>query len=199
MACRKSHSAQHTWGFQTLPCELRHQILEDLRQQAGSEQRLSAWAHVAREWQRFFESDIFESLSLRTPGPDTRQLENVVAIGRQKFVRKISLHVHLARYSKKENYEFEDEGTRKANIKVFSDAILDLFSILSRWKDGASAQGLTFELSACSPSYYLKLGPTSRGFNTRHHINAYWELSLTSSSTPHRHPFPSFQLSRASL
>ncbi|KAF4830032.1 hypothetical protein CGCTS75_v006332 [Colletotrichum tropicale] len=155
MACRKSHSAQHTWGFQTLACELRHQILEDLGQQAGTEQRLSAWAHVAREWQRFYEPDIFESLSLQTPGPDIRQLENIVINGRQKFVRKISLQVHLTQYSKKEKYEFEDEDTKKANIKAFSEAILNLFSVLSGWKDGASAQGLAFELSASSPSYYL--------------------------------------------
>ncbi|KAF3798565.1 hypothetical protein GCG54_00010715 [Colletotrichum gloeosporioides] len=165
MACRKSHSAQHTWGLQTLPCELRHQILEDLRQQAGTDQRFSAWAHVAREWQRFFEPDLFESLSLQTPRPDMRQFENVVVNGRQKFVRKISLHVHLARYSQKENYEFEDEDTRKADIKAFSDAILNLFSVLSEWKDGASAQGLTFELIT---TFIETPGPTSPGFNTKH-------------------------------
>ncbi|KAK2752662.1 hypothetical protein CKAH01_17654 [Colletotrichum kahawae] len=156
MARRKSHSARRKWGFKILPCELRHQILEHLRKQAGGTKRiLSAWAHVSREWQRFFEPDIFERLSLQVPGPDIRQLKYVVVNGRQKLVRKISLHVHLAWHSKQEENEFEDEFTKNANTKALSGALLNLFSVLSGWKQDASAQGLAFELSATSPSYYL--------------------------------------------
>ncbi|KAF4823557.1 hypothetical protein CGCSCA5_v001741 [Colletotrichum siamense] len=154
MARRKSHSARHQWGFKSLPYELRHHILEDLRKQADPKQRFSIWAHVSREWQHFFEPDTFERLGLQIPGPDIRQLKYVVVNGRQKLVRKISLHVHLACYSRREENEFEDEFTKKANAKVFSDAILNLFTVLSGWKQDTSGQGFTFELSASSPSYY---------------------------------------------
>ncbi|KAH0425797.1 hypothetical protein CcaCcLH18_10740 [Colletotrichum camelliae] len=126
-----------------------------IKQAGGTKRILSAWAHVSREWQRFFEPDIFERLSLQVPGPDIRQLKYIVVNGRQKLVRKISLHVHLAWYSRQQENEFEDEFTKKSNTRVLSDAILTLFSVLSGWKQDASAQGLAFELSATSPSYYL--------------------------------------------
>ncbi|KAK7459907.1 hypothetical protein Landi51_00156 [Colletotrichum acutatum] len=93
-----------------LPTEVRLTILEQV--EIGNKGHdLSDWASVSREWRAFFETQIFQHMKLRYPGPDIDNLSSNVHIYCRDLVKEISLHVCLEEYdnvSKFDELEIRD-------------------------------------------------------------------------------------------
>ncbi|CAI0650716.1 unnamed protein product [Colletotrichum noveboracense] len=111
-----------------LPAEIRLMILEQAEIGNIKAHDLSNWARVSREWQTFFEPQIFQHLKLQFPGSDIDDLNSCVHGYRKDLVKKISLHVRTEEYDYVDKFDWpETRDTIKANNKVFSQALKKLF------------------------------------------------------------------------
>ncbi|KAF4834256.1 hypothetical protein CGCTS75_v003458 [Colletotrichum tropicale] len=136
-----------------LPAEIRLMILEQAEIGNIKAHDLSNWARVSREWQTFFEPQIFHHLKLQFPGSDIDDLNSCVHGYRRDLVKKISLHVITEEYDYVDKFDWpETRDTIKANNKVFSQALKKLFVSLSTWSYDSPTAGIKLSLSAGSPS-----------------------------------------------
>ncbi|KAF4839434.1 hypothetical protein CGCSCA4_v011223 [Colletotrichum siamense] len=136
-----------------LPAEIRLTILEQAEIGNIQAHDLSNWARVSREWQTFFEPQIFQHLKLQFPGSDIDDLNSSVHSYRRHLVKKISLHVRTEEYDCVDEFDRpETRDTIKANNKLFSQALKKLFVSLSTWSSGSPTGGIKLSLSAGSPS-----------------------------------------------
>ncbi|KAK2774449.1 hypothetical protein CKAH01_03682 [Colletotrichum kahawae] len=142
----------HIFPWASLPAEIRLMILEQV--EVGNKgHKLSNWASVSREWQAFFEPQLFQNLNLQFPGSDVDDLNSYVHGYRRDLVKKISLHVRTQEYDNIDKFdERETQDTIKANNELFSQALERLFVSLSTWSNGSPTGGIKLALSACSPS-----------------------------------------------
>ncbi|KAK1579587.1 uncharacterized protein LY79DRAFT_661697 [Colletotrichum navitas] len=135
-----------------LPAEIRLMILEQVEVRNKGHD-LSDWARVSREWQAFFEPQIFQHLKLQYPGSDIENLSLFVHGYRRGLIKRISLHVRTEEYDNKDKFdELETQDTINANNKLFSRAIKTLFASLSTWCNESPNSGIELRLSASSPS-----------------------------------------------
>ncbi|KAI1262516.1 hypothetical protein F5Y18DRAFT_438949 [Xylariaceae sp. FL1019] len=137
-----------------LPTEIHLMILRCLADEpAGDGHRQSAYAVVCREWQRFFEPVLFKNLVLHQS--DVKRLGDVVRNNRITYVKWIWLRLELPAYTctQCKNPESSDEYQR--HNQLFTNAVWELFAVLSAWKGRDTEDGITFELSAHSPSDWL--------------------------------------------
>ncbi|KAF4878602.1 hypothetical protein CGCSCA1_v002158 [Colletotrichum siamense] len=146
-------NANHLLRWAALPAEIRLMILEQAEIGGIQAHDLSNWARVSREWQTFFEPQIFQHLKLQFPSSDIDELNSSVHGYRRDLVKKISLHVRTEEYDNVDRFdEEESQDTIKANNKLFSQALKKLFVSLSAWYSGSSTGGIKLSLSADSPS-----------------------------------------------
>ncbi|KAK7959388.1 uncharacterized protein PG986_004242 [Apiospora aurea] len=141
--------------WEALSPEIKLQIFGHLASQNLSENaaglRVAALATVNKEWQKYFESITFQSLTLEQY--HVAQLETMVSPHplRVESVRHIHLRLELPRYFDAEADKPETETEVKANDTIFNEATRKLFSIMSRWPANPD-QECVFEISAHSPS-----------------------------------------------
>ncbi|OCK87716.1 uncharacterized protein K441DRAFT_648073 [Cenococcum geophilum 1.58] len=152
-------SSTTCWG--RLPPELRMIALEMLVE-PNSEQSTSPWrkhnqsayAAVCREWQYFFERTNFQRLTIHQS--DLLELGRIVQGQRRMFVKWIWLRLELPEYDCKCCNKQESSKEIRSHNFVFTNALWDLFAILSTWEKkgefGVGERGPTLELSAHSPS-----------------------------------------------
>ncbi|OHE99696.1 hypothetical protein CORC01_05054 [Colletotrichum orchidophilum] len=127
-------------------------VLEEL-EMVNERHDLSAWASVSKEWQSFFEPQNFHHLQISYPGSDVDYLDHIINSHRRNYIRKVSLHVVLEEYDSTHGFDQpEITDTIRANNKLFSQALKQLFNSLSAWIDRSSTGGIELELSASSPS-----------------------------------------------
>ncbi|KAK5998763.1 hypothetical protein PT974_01145 [Cladobotryum mycophilum] len=139
----RSSTGPRAWTWNYMPLEVRLMILE-----AIAYQKNPGWASLAsvcREWQAVLEKANFHKLKLRVPCLD--DFESMVPPHKRGLVSHLWLDIELPRYtsaccSKKVSPPVK-------NSSFVSDAIWELFSILSTWKP---ANNLTLELNVLSPS-----------------------------------------------
>ncbi|KAH0429628.1 hypothetical protein CcaCcLH18_08328 [Colletotrichum camelliae] len=113
----------HILPWASLPAEIRLMILEQV-EIGNKRHNLSNWASVSREWQAFFEPQLFQNLKLQFPGSDVDDLNSYVHGYRRDFVKSISLHVRTQEYDNIDKFdEQETQDTIKANNKLFSQAL----------------------------------------------------------------------------
>ncbi|KAK1991292.1 hypothetical protein LX36DRAFT_646597 [Colletotrichum falcatum] len=153
---RTTHSPDnvnnHLLRWTGLPAEIRLMILGQV--EVGNKgYKLSDWATVSREWQAFFEPQVFQHLKLQYSGSDIDNLSSFVHGYRRNLVKRISFHVRTEEYDNVYKFdEPETQDTIKANNKLFSQAIKKLFASLSTWPGKSPTAGIELRLSASSPS-----------------------------------------------
>lgn len=146
-------NANHLLRWAVLPADIRLMILEQAEIGDIQAHDLSNWARVSREWQTFFEPQIFQHLKLQIPGSDIDDLNSCVHGYRRDLVKRISLHVRTQEYDNVDRFDVEESpDTIKANNKLFSQALKRLFVSLSAWSSGSPRSGIKLSLSAGSPS-----------------------------------------------
>ena len=148
----------------------------------------SAYAAVCREWQYFFERINFQRLSIHQS--DLLELGRIVQGQRRMFVKWIWLRLELPEYDCECCNKQESSKEIRSHNFVFTNALWDLFAILSTWgkkgEFGVVERGLTLELSAHSPSdskHFCKeldsrindtaWGGSKGGSEKRHHDRAH--------------------------
>ncbi|WDK21447.1 hypothetical protein CGRA01v4_12737 [Colletotrichum graminicola] len=138
--------------WKALPQEIRLMVLRDLRPLANKKRQMAHWASVSKEWQYFFEPEIFKTLRICSPGSDIDHLRRIVTGYRRRLVTKISLHVGMTEYASAEYGRPEDSDTITANNLALAGALTALFSILSKWGKPTSKRYIGLQLSAGSIS-----------------------------------------------
>ncbi|KAK4083770.1 uncharacterized protein Triagg1_1432 [Trichoderma aggressivum f. europaeum] len=145
-----------SWMY--LPAELRLMILNRLinllyRSRKGNAQELKrqwcAYHAVSREWQAFFERLSFACLTLHQS--DLAEFGKIMQgnNNRQMSVTFVCLRIELPEYDCKKCKKRESPDEVRANQRLFTTAVWELFSILSQWKEHGEV-GL--EISVHSPS-----------------------------------------------
>nr|XP_036588893.1 uncharacterized protein CTRU02_00940 [Colletotrichum truncatum]KAF6800535.1 hypothetical protein CTRU02_00940 [Colletotrichum truncatum] len=150
-----------TWNG--LPVELRGLILEHLALSAVVERRSKVWrakgsrhdmgsyAVVCRQWQGFIEKINFSSLDINSAKDLSRFDELTQDPRRRSLLRRLSLRIELPRYANKLAKIPETDAEQNANEIAFTQALWNLFDILSKWTPQGTS-GIELELSAASPS-----------------------------------------------
>ncbi|RFU32270.1 hypothetical protein B7463_g4081, partial [Scytalidium lignicola] len=148
-----------TFYWEYLPPELRTIVLGLLLANLNEETTippryhiLSAYATVCREWQYFFERRNFRTLTLHQS--DLPEFNSIVQGQRRFFLQWIWLRLELPEYDCRLCNKPESTVEINRNNSIFTNALWDLFAILSTWqkKREFDEKGLTLELSAHSPS-----------------------------------------------
>ncbi|CAI0650285.1 unnamed protein product [Colletotrichum noveboracense] len=80
---------------------------------------------------------------------DILRLGRIVDRRRERYIKRIRLHIELAEYDHDVCQLDEDGNTRRRNNRIFSRHLIHLLNILSQWKDSS---GVTLDLSAASRS-----------------------------------------------
>ncbi|WQF76754.1 hypothetical protein CDEST_01768 [Colletotrichum destructivum] len=136
-----------------LPPEIRLMVLEELERLVEGRSRLSNFSTVLAERRAFFQPQIFETLSIRHPGPDVTELDANVRGDRTKLVKRISLHVTTEEYNARKDFDRPDSGVfQRVNDKMLQEALHDLFRVLSKWGDAKDAHGISLDISLSSRS-----------------------------------------------
>lgn len=150
------------------PTEIRQEILEylrdfkcrlydepDVRRQRREAKTASqsTYASVCREWNHFFEAANFHRLIINQDDIDT--FGKLMVKGREQHPRAVDLRwiwlrLDLPTYDCTRCGEPESPKEVRASKQIFTRSLRRLFNILSRFD--ASHPGITFELSADSPS-----------------------------------------------
>ncbi|KAL6788166.1 hypothetical protein J3E68DRAFT_444843 [Trichoderma sp. SZMC 28012] len=145
-----------SWMY--LPTELRLMILRRLtfliywsKEGDVQERRREkcAYAAVSREWQAFFERWTFRDLTLHQS--DLAEFGKITQdnINRQMSVQFICLRMELPEYDCKKCKKEESPEEVRANQRLFTTAVWDLFFTLSQWEEHCD---VTLEISVHSPS-----------------------------------------------
>jgi len=121
----------------------------------------AGYARVCREWQFFHKRHTFRRLVL-----DQDRLSDLDEFTsrvneRRSFVKEIHLRIRLADYDCTVCQLEEDEKSRKENNAIFTKAIIQLLTILSKWperteipRDPALPKGISLDIRTFSPSDY---------------------------------------------
>ncbi|KAL7943326.1 hypothetical protein V8C42DRAFT_104380 [Trichoderma barbatum] len=148
-------------SWQYLPPEIRLMILETLlrlpyKWSGGRRRRRnhrnSTYAAVSREWHLFFETYQFKALTLHQD--DLEDFDRIVRGHRRMDVKFIWLRLELPEYGCNSCRRRESPNEVRVNERLFTNAVWNLFSILSSWgKEGDRGVGqIILQLSAHSPS-----------------------------------------------
>ncbi|EQB49550.1 hypothetical protein CGLO_11100 [Colletotrichum gloeosporioides Cg-14] len=100
------------------------------------------------EWQTIIEKESFASLKLQSVA-DILRLGRIVDRRRERYIKRIRLHIELADYGHDVCQLAEDKNTMRKNNRIFSRHLILLLNTLSQWKDSS---GVTLDLSAASRS-----------------------------------------------
>lgn len=123
-------------------------VLEKLPPLAKERHEMARWASVSREWQYFFEPEIFENLSIRSCRREIGRMDQVVRGYRIQLVKHITLLVGTAEFTGVE-YELREDVERTTAISmVVVGALTALFQVLSQWGKAIPGHHIAFELCA---------------------------------------------------
>lgn len=122
---------------------------QELRaQQEQRTARMLQLVAACAEWQTIIEKETFSSLKLQSVAEILR-LGRIVDRRRERYIKRIRLHVELADYDHEVCQLAENEDTIRLNNQIFSQHLISLLNILSQWNDSS---GVTLDLSAASRS-----------------------------------------------
>ncbi|RMJ11978.1 hypothetical protein CDV36_008357 [Fusarium kuroshium] len=161
---RRPASSLASW--ERLPGELKLMIVRHAVSSSKQVQspKLSACAAVCQEWQHLFEAETFADLTLHQS--DVSEFAALVQGRRRPLLRWLWLRLELAEYDCKKCSVPETIAEDRVNKFILTNAVWELFDILSDWKKKDSVtttrQGFTFEISAHSPSDLRHAGPKMR-------------------------------------
>ncbi|KAM0435061.1 hypothetical protein ACHAPT_003150 [Fusarium lateritium] len=134
-------------GWPLLAYELRLKVYEELADEY-SNPCLTDYSLVCKEWQQFFEKEIYRHITLTRP--HFRTFYSFVR--RQKhLVKHIWLRIELEPYECDECYHTYTNRASPNDDLELRRSISGLFSILQSWYQGGDS-GLTLEISIWSPS-----------------------------------------------
>lgn len=114
--------------------------------------QLAPLTTVSRDWQDFFEDELFQHLTLKTV-VDIETFAKLVQGRRRTRVKWIWLRVELPMYDCQQCHRLETREDVLVQKDLFTNLVWNLFDVLSDWKSNEACQGgITLELSAHSPS-----------------------------------------------
>jgi hypothetical protein len=141
-------------GWADLPPELRFIIWNHAASDYSTEPpKFSNLSTVCREWQQFFETRNFESLTIQQD--DVADFGRTIQAKRLSHIRHLRLHISLPEYDCAQSITPEGPDTAIINELIFTNALCSLMDILATLETGlnpAKELGFTFELSVSSES-----------------------------------------------
>jgi hypothetical protein len=148
-----------TKGWNHLPRELQNIVFEHCTWYSPSEaepyaavNQLAPLTTVSRDWQDFFEGQLFQRLTLKT-AVDIETFAKLVQGIRRTYVKWIWLRIELPMYDCQQCHRLETREDILVQEDLFTNLVWNLFDALSDWKSNEACQeGITLELSAHSPS-----------------------------------------------
>jgi hypothetical protein len=100
---------------------------------SGKSSALPSYATISKQWKEAVEFVTFHRLDVRNE--DLGQLRTIVTHNRCKYVRKLSYKILLPEYSQEQGRCMETNEEQETNNDVFTQSIVDLFSILKQWEE----------------------------------------------------------------
>jgi hypothetical protein len=117
----------------------------NIRQQSHlSTSALPPYATISKQWKEAVEFVTFHRLNIKSD--DLGQLRAIVTNNRCKYVRRLSYTIVLPAYSKEQGRHIESKEEQAISNGVFTQGIVDLFSILSQWEEAGLLSGLRFKI-----------------------------------------------------
>lgn len=153
-------------AWTTLSAEIRYMVLklvsDDYSYDLSQPYLRVGYATVCREWQPIFEFKNFQRLIIDQDGIHNlaKFMSKEENMHRREYLEHLFLRIKLDEYDCTVCQSEEDIKTIRKNNEIFSKAIWDLLTILSKWAglaksntvNGRSQEGITFELGVHSPS-----------------------------------------------
>lgn len=136
-------------SFQTLPQEIRRDIVELAVAVKQSPTTAAGLACVTSEWQAYVERQTFHKLKVDQNRLDG--LRNIVTPARRTYVRCVEMDAILPEYNAHQLWDEEETAEeQRRNNEAFTKAVQGVLSVLSLWEyDG---EGVSLVLRAYSPS-----------------------------------------------
>jgi hypothetical protein len=179
-----------------LPQELINEVVLYLERYAGQEQvpiieqcgdhsKLPLYATISSQWREAVELITFNQLLIKSH--ELSQLEAMMTGNRLKYLRKLSFGITLPEYSEESCGHVDSREEQHCNDEAFTQAIVDLFSLLRKWEDAGTVHALQLYLSGvCSPTdcrdrnqVRLEMAQRNRGRDIfeKRWVNSYLHLS----------------------
>lgn len=147
--------------------------------------QLAVLATVSRDWQDFFEGQLFRRLTLKTT-LDIETFAKLVQGRRRVHVKWVWLRVELPMYDCQQCHRVDTPEDVLVQKQIFTNLVWNLFNVLSDWKSSETCQGgITLELSAHSPSDVQHF---NKDLRFRMHDTA-WNRWDSRPVIPHNDPF----------
>lgn len=157
-----------SFGFFTLPAELRASVYEHLKGSTLEHEdhsHFKSYVRVCREWQLVFEESSFRRVILNQYNLTKFDTLVIQDERRRAFVREIVLMVQFPAYENREYNRDLDKQIALDNDKTFLEALREFTRVMSNWRR-VNGQGIAFELGGYSPS-------------DKYHMNHEKDISMT--------------------
>jgi hypothetical protein len=117
----------------------------NIRQQSHpSSSALPPYATISKQWKEAVEFVTFHRLNIKSV--DLDQLRAIVTNNRFKYLRRLSYTIMLPAYSNEQGRHIESKEEQAISNDIFTQGIVDLFSILSQWEEAGLLSGLRFKI-----------------------------------------------------
>ncbi|KAJ8105217.1 hypothetical protein OPT61_g10313 [Boeremia exigua] len=110
----------------------------------GDRSKLPLYATLSRRWREAVEFVTFHSLYIDSN--ELRQFQAMVTGNRRRYLTRLRFAIVLPEYSEETFGRVESAEEQALNNESFTQAIVDLFSILRKWEDAGVACGLWLQL-----------------------------------------------------
>jgi len=125
--------------------------LPAIDQQESGPSKLLSYATISSRWRAAVESITFHRLRINSR--DLSQFRSIVTGNRRHYLKRLHFTVVLPEYSGERCAQVESREEQQSNNKCFTEAIVDLFTILKHWEDEGHMGGLRLQLGdAHSPT-----------------------------------------------
>lgn len=125
--------------------------LPAIDQQESGPSKLLTYATLSSRWREAVEAIIFHRL--RISSHDLRQFQTMMTGNRRNYLKKLHFTVILPNYSRERCAHIESREEQQVNNECFTQAIVNLFTILKQWEDAGQMWGLRLQLGdAHSPT-----------------------------------------------
>ncbi|KAH6629734.1 hypothetical protein C7974DRAFT_472456 [Boeremia exigua] len=120
-------------------------------EQCGNHSKLPPYATISSRWREAVEFVTFHRLFIKSH--ELSQLEAMVTGSRPRYLTKLSFEITLSEYSAERCGHVESAEEQHCNDDAFTQAIVNLFTLVKKWEDAGPQHGLRLKLSgACSPT-----------------------------------------------
>ncbi|KAF2856400.1 hypothetical protein T440DRAFT_439430 [Plenodomus tracheiphilus IPT5] len=118
--------------------------IPNIQQQSRDPSKLPQYATISSHWKEAVELVTFHRLLVKSD--ELTQVRAIVTRNRRRYLTRLRYTILLPEYSEESCGRVESTEDQQSNNKVFTQAIIDLFSTLREWEDAGLLSGLRLQI-----------------------------------------------------